>query len=295
MVRTAMLAAGTVLLVSGCESSTGVDGNNDDGFTIRGMVMAREGVDVAGTEVNACFGGDADPDPLLACDFSSPNTRALHIESSGTSASFEFTNLAEGEYWLGATLRGDDGWATETGANCDSDAQGNCRFFRASTEDVEIAMEPIQNDFRVRVTGPNGFDLADGEVAFCVEDEQDPEVCDAEASSPPYQLLPPREPGGQFSVQIPNVPAGDYQILAGKDTDGNGVWDFWNCYYTSASWPSCAQVSPGSGLVYEVSIVETEADPPFPYDQPPAASAGAAPRFMLQGANMVKGIRAARD
>lgn len=291
MLRTAVVALGIVLL-SACDSSTGVDEN---GFTIRGSVTAPEGVDVAGTEVTACFGGDADPDPLLACDFSSSNTQALEIESTGTAAPFEFTNLAEGEYWLGATLRGADGWAVVTGSDCASDGQGNCQYFSTSTDNVEITMGPIQNDFRVRVTGPSGFDLTDGEVAFCIEDEQDPEVCDAEDSSPPYQLLPPRQPGGQFSVQIPSVPAGDYQILAGKDTDGDGVWDFWNCYFTAASSPRCAEVSPGSGLVYQIGIVETDRDPPFPYDQPLAASAEAAPRFTPHGASMVKKIRTARD
>ncbi|MGH7578030.1 MAG: hypothetical protein ACREM1_23280 [Longimicrobiales bacterium] len=109
MVRTAVFALG-IVLISGCESSTGVDdGDDDDGFTISGRVTTPEGVDIAGTEVTACFGGDADPDPLLACDFSSANTRVLEIESGGATAPFEFTNLVQGEYWLGATFRGPDG------------------------------------------------------------------------------------------------------------------------------------------------------------------------------------------
>ncbi|MGH7578031.1 MAG: hypothetical protein ACREM1_23285 [Longimicrobiales bacterium] len=151
-------------------------------------------------------------------------------------------------------------------------------------------MRPVQNDFRVRVTGPSGFDLTDGEVAFCIEDEQDPEACDAQASSPPYQLLPPRESGERFGVQITDVPAGDYIILAGKDTDGDGVWDFWNCYFTSTTFPLCAEVSPGSGLVYQVDIVEANEEPPSPYNQPPAASAEAAFRFAPRGAAVVKGM-----
>lgn len=251
-----------ICLLSGCN----IFSSDDDGLTISGTVTAPAGVDISGAEIVACFGGDADSDPTLACDFSSPNTQIILIESSGTTASFKFKDLTEGDYWIRAVIFDDDHWTAFRGDNCNRGRDGTCHYIAPSAEEVDIILEPVENDFRVRVTGPDGFDLTGGEVAFCIPHETEDDVCDEERSSRAILLLPPREPERPFfGLQVWPFPAGNYVLLAGKDTDGDRVWDFWNCYATFASYPNCAEVSPGSGLVYDIQISETSNPPPPPY------------------------------
>lgn len=263
----------------------GVTGT-DNGLSLSGTVTAPPGLDVMGTEVAVCT-----PRPgtlLIGCDEISSANQTISIESEGTTAPFRFTNLAEESYLVRATLDvTDDDFSDFWRFDCNPDAEGICQYYSPPIENLDLTLEPPHNDFRVRVFFPDGFDPLGIEVAFCIPDEEIDQVCDEELSSPAFPSIAPTDPEADFWIrQIDNFAPGDYVLLAGKDTDGDDIWDFWSCYFGNVGPPTCAEVSPGSGTVYDITIVETTRPPPFPYGPPPEAASVRnrnAPGFLVAG------------
>lgn len=246
--------------------------SSDDGLTISGTVTAPPGLEVTGIDVTACA---PSPDPfLIGCDEISPDNHTIVIESAGTTAPYRFTNLAEGSYLVRARLDVDgDDFIDFAELDCNPDGEGICQYYVPPTENLDLTLEPPHNDFRVRVFFPDGFNPQGIEVAFCIPDEEVDEVCDLDRSSPAFPGIAPTNPDADFWIrQIEDFPPGDYVLLAGKDTDGDEIWDFWSCYFGTVGPPLCAEVSPGSGTVYDIHIVETSQPPPSPYGPPPAGA-----------------------
>lgn len=248
------------------------DSGGDDGLSLSGTVVAPAGIgDDVSFRVTACPPLDAIPGGKW-CDFDSFESRSTVVESNNGRASFQLSDLPGERYLLRA-------WDRTTGSifsgfsalDCNADNGDVCRYFEASSDNLELTLEPIEQDFRIIVTGPSGFDLTGSEVAFCFPDPENDEICVAESSFGPYPVFEDDEQEGTFGVQIWRFPAERYALFAGKDLSGDGVWDFWQCYNGDFD-NLCDEVLPGTGQDFDIRIVDAgDQTPPCPYGPCPAA------------------------
>lgn len=246
------------LLLAACDSGDG-DG---DGLTISGSVTMPAGVDVAQTLVDAC-----DFDVLgnvSTCNFASPNTQTIAIEETGTTASFRFTSLREESYLLQAR-KFEGRWLEYAVADCNPGGDGFCRYFEPPLDNVSLNLVPVTEDFRVEITAPSGISPVGSEVGFCVVDDTQEQACVEELSVASIADTPP-EPGEIYGYQyvFPQQPEPVYVLLAGKDVNGNGEWDYWGCYFRPGDL-NCSEVEPGTREVFRINMLEQELDPPTPY------------------------------
>lgn len=239
------------LALTACDSG----GGDDDGLTISGSASISGTADVVNSEVQACFVDRTFDEEL--CNFGSANTKEINLDETGSSAPYRITGLAAGKYEMNASKDfGGDGWwdFVAFNGNCND---GNCAYWEPPVDGVDIAMQEVENDFRLRITAPDGVELTGTEVVFCAVEG---DVCDENESSPRIRTTYPWAPGEDYGSQHFNIPLRDYALLAGKDVNGDGEWEFWNCYTVDGQ--VCEEVPPGTLIVYTIHMLESDIPPP---------------------------------
>ena len=131
------------------------DNGDGGGNGISGTLTAPQGGDVRGAVVEACFVANNQ------CDESSPNTQVVTITQSGSSASYNFSGLAAGQYavFAGKDVNGNGSFGDAGDyAGCYGDASG-CYVITPPQTGVDVQLGVINDD------GGGGVDNGNGSIA----------------------------------------------------------------------------------------------------------------------------------
>jgi uncharacterized protein (DUF2141 family) len=256
-------------LATGCDSDPGTGTPPPppppEPNTISGTVSGPPSMSLAGTEVALCFisGGQCEP--------TSPNNKTLTLQEQGSSATYAFTDVPDGQYVLVAVKDSNANGTLDAGDYLGVHGSAQVAIpVRPPSKLAHITLArytpPAASHIRGTVTAPRGGDVRDTLVVACFISAGQCDVNNAKT-----QVVSISGTGASGTYDFPRMAAGQYGLVAIKDVNGNNQFDNgdYEGVYTAGGLHASLVTPPAQGIDITLKVRGGEAPSSYPPLTPP--------------------------